>query len=124
MVAIDSNGTIWAANLSVWFPHELAWVTIDGAQDPQIRALMNTEEGRIFDWFADGYARAEWLDEQTIVVRDHRYGMFVDLRWTPFTMRAELDESGAFERIELQQRGDGLNISEELAAGWQQMWGR
>ena len=124
MVAVDSEGTIWAANVSVWFPRELSWVTIDGANDPRIDALMKTDEGRIFEWFADGYARAEWLDERTVVVRDHRYGMFSDLRWTPFTMRAERNESGAFKRIELQQRGDGVDMAEEMSIGWQQMWGR
>ena len=31
---------------------------------------------------------------------------------------------GHLSLIELQQRGDGVDMAEEMSIGWQQMWGR
>jgi inner membrane protein len=123
LVAVDTSGTVWAANLSVWFPHELDWVQITGEQDPQIEAVLASEEGQIFSWFADGYALAERVDAHTVVIRDHRYGMFLDLSWTPFRLQAELDSDGQVQTVELQQDADGLDLGAELSEGLRQMWG-
>jgi len=123
LVAVDSMGTVWASNLSVWFPHELEWVQITGERDPQITAVLDTKEGEIFSWFADGFALAERVDSQSVVIRDHRYGMFRDLSWTPFRVRASLDSNGQIQSVDIQERLDDLELGAELAEGWRQMMG-
>jgi inner membrane protein len=123
IVALDEEGVVWASNLSVWFPHELEWVRIEGETNPEIEAVLASEEGQIFTWFADGFALAEYTDNGEVIVRDHRYGMFLDLSWTPFRLHTSVSEDGEIGEVALQQRADSVDLKAELSEGWRQMWG-
>lgn len=75
VVRENIQGTEWlrAGFVSTWNPHPIKWACLKQNGGSYRDMIMQTEGGRLFDWFADGelsFAR----DGNRLIVMDARYG--------------------------------------------------
>jgi inner membrane protein len=84
--------------LSLWRPCEIEWTSAPrGVPDRARAAFLATREGRIFDWFAMGWARYRVQVDATgarLVATDLRYGFTEDPDRSIFLAYAPLDALG------------------------------
>jgi len=123
VVAKDAKGIL---HINTWSPLAegmLPWVHLLSDEDPKVDAALASEEGQIMLWFSDGYLYSKVAGRQ-VRMEDQRYGLYRDLRWTPFSAVAHFDEAGALQSVRRGPRGLRPDIGAELSAGWDRLWGR
>ena len=61
---------------------------------PEISYAMDSKEGQLFRWFADGfcYTYHRWKHSSSLI--DGRYGLLSNLWWSPFQARAVIQPDG------------------------------
>ncbi len=83
---------------STWAPCEIEWRTAPRLSDrAMVAPFQASREGRVFDWFAMGWARYDMETTETgsrLTVNDLRYGYDDDPTSSIFTVQAELDHTG------------------------------
>lgn len=83
---------------STWAPCEIEWTIAPRLQDRALTApFLASREGRVFDWFAMGWARYDVLATENgaeLTVGDLRYGFDDDPLSSIFSVTAELDPAG------------------------------
>lgn len=107
VVARDADGNVavgawsWKGGVSDLLP-------IDRLDDPAVRAAEDSEEGRIFKWFADDYvsARVERADQTVVYLYDKRYAAFSDPYGALFAARFVIEEGRVVEAHRTRARAD------------------
>lgn len=84
--------------VSMWRPCEIEWGIAPRLRDPRIDAILATEEGRIYDWFANGLLAAEIVDEAggpRVRLVDLRYGYVPDPLSSLWGIDTRFDSTGS-----------------------------
>lgn len=102
--------------LSTWQPCAIDWQRAPRADaHPAVDAFLASREGRIFDWFAMGWARYRVDAEQgEVVATDLRYGFDADPDRSIFTASAQLAGDGTLAGPIRAGRGE-VAIGDRLA---------
>jgi inner membrane protein len=83
---------------STWAPCEIEWTSAPRLLDrEQLAPFLASREGRVFDWFAMGWARFDIQATENgaqLTVGDLRYGFEDDPLSSIFSVTAELDQAG------------------------------
>ena len=124
-VAHDKDGRIAISKQVLWASERDPILVIESADNPRIRAVLDTPRGRIWSWFADGMVGVELSDDGTIVLSDHRYGLYADKTFSFF--KATLKPNEPIENLEMlrpSQSRKGLDIGHEWSTGWRLITGQ
>lgn len=81
---------------STWSPCEITWFTAPRSDPAAYRDFLETRAGRIFDWFAMGWAHYSvrtGSDDRVLLASDLRYGFDDDPLVSVFTVAVELDHA-------------------------------
>lgn len=99
VAARDERRNIRAGAVSPFSGRVLAPARIDWPDHPLVAAALETEQGRLFDWFALGLlaARVEPRGDggTDVLLIDQRYGFVSDPAAAPFAARFEFDAQGS-----------------------------
>jgi inner membrane protein len=120
VVAKDAHGNI-AVGFWSPFSKRTQFVNLDRDRDPLVKRALETEEGRIFDWFADGWISAIVVHHgdgrSDVDLSDQRYGLFV--RPDRALFRASIAFDGNGEMIRAARIDDtDIDVGNELSAAW------
>ena len=98
-------------------PHQLDHI--------RIRALLDTEEGQIFEWFADGQMIGIMSEniEDPIVIDDLRYGMVTTPTRGIWGMKAKVGPTGSVDSTPERYNNRPKQPQELLPAFWQTLMG-
>jgi inner membrane protein len=111
--------------ISMWAPCAPVWTTTRSASGPQVDALKQSDEGRIFDWFAMGwvhYTQTVAGTDTRLHASDLRYVLSGDASDSVFSMSARLqfDADGASRVVVIDtpgQRGaDPSRLTQAMAS--------
>jgi inner membrane protein len=90
-----AEGEVWVGALSLWRSHPVDWRAFKPPNHPLVDQLLQTREGRIFEWFAMGQVAPQVLRQDgrfVVTLDDLRYGFFIDPAHGLWGIRAEFDE--------------------------------
>lgn len=86
---------------STWAPCDIEWLAapraVGAEAQTRIQQFLTTREGRVFDWFAMGWARFDLTPNDRgwhLTAGDLRYGFDDDPMTSIFTVTAQLDDAG------------------------------
>ncbi len=111
--------------MSMWAPCGPVWTTTQSASGPEVDTLLQSEEGRVFDWFAMGwvhYTRTSEGADMRLHASDLRYVLSGDASDSVFSMSARLqvDADGLSRVVGVDtagQRGaDPLRLVQAMAS--------
>lgn len=125
VVVRHDSGDLLVGQASILVDQPIAFRALPWTDSPLVRKALDTEEGRLFRWFAASTlsARLERNAEGTRVhFHDHRYGLSSDPRVSPFGAVASFDGQGRYLGTERERPGRNLNPSHELALIWKSIW--
>lgn len=125
-IARDDEGRFRVALLSLSAPRTPRWYALENDDDPLVQAAFASERGRIFDWFAMGYAHARVVHEDDgFVVRmsDVRYGGMRDPRASMWGANARFTLEGTLEDVVRWNERGGLDVKAELGMLWAHLVG-
>ena len=117
-MAHDKEGRIAVSKQILWAPKRDPILILEPADSPRIRSILDTPRGRIWSWFADGMVGIRMEDDGTIVLSDHRYGLYSDKTYSFF--RAELPPGAPVDELEMvrpSQSRKKLNLGQEWLNG-------
>ena len=80
---------------------------------PEISYAMDSKEGQLFRWFADGFV-IPIIDGNNLSLIDGRYGLLSNLWWSPFQARAVIQPDGTTSPLELVQVSTEIPISQKF----------
>ncbi len=133
VVARDAGGTIMAGGVSLWARRPIRFARFELPDDPLMKKALESEEGGILAWFADGYVaanveRVEGVEREketggaTVYLIDQRYGFLSAPDASPFRADFEFDAKGDLTGAFLRQHMPDLSVGRELRAMWRLMW--
>lgn len=96
-VVVHAPGNVLVGNLSMWKPHTVAWREFTPQTDPRVRALEETEEGKIFRWFALNQIASRVIEDGEgfiVEMDDIRYGFPGRPDYGIWGMRGRFDRDG------------------------------
>lgn len=98
--------------MTMWAPCAPVWTTTPSATGPEVAALLQTDEGRTFEWFAMGwvhYTRDSAGADTHLHASDLRYVMSGDASDSVFSMSAHLRSAadGAPKVVSVEAAGQG-----------------
>lgn len=103
---------------SPWSDDPINWTPFLSQSSADIEALLKTREGRVFQWFADGWVQAH-QDQERITLFDRRYGLVSVPGATPFRAVADLGPDGRPSKLrQVGMDATGVSLSKEWQAGW------
>lgn len=111
--------------ISMWAPCTPVWTTTPSASGPQVDLLLQSDEGRTFDWFAMGWVHYTQISEGAdtrLHASDLRYVLSGDASDSVFSMSARLrvDAEGASRVVGVDtsgQRGaDPSRLTQAMAS--------
>jgi len=121
-VARNSQGDLITAPFSV-ISSEIPELYLQRrVSDPLITTVLNSNEGKIFQWFADDFIVVQ-NDGTSITLLDARYGLYQNPWWSPFSATATITE-GEVSSLRRVGRPQNTDYKKELQLGWQVMWGK
>ncbi len=126
VVARDGQGSYRAAIVSLSAPRRLRWRAIRDDVDPLVDRARATDGGRIFDWFAMGFARADLIHEDhgfTVRLSDLRYGSMIDLSRSMWGADARFGLEGHLLGVERWSAAAQRDMRTELLALWAHLIG-
>jgi inner membrane protein len=120
----DDTAVALASNL---YPSQkLRFAKFEWPEDSALEAAMETEEADIFEWFADGFLRAEVESKSEsgteVQIVDIKYGGFSDLSTVIFGAVFNLSDSGEIVRADRASRSN-MDVGAELEALWDTVFG-
>ena len=115
VVVKREDGNFILGQMSGLVPDEPCFFSLQSQQDMLVRNALDTREGRLFRWFAQGMVSAEVKDD-TVTLYDHRYGMASSPKSTPFCCRFVFDENGyLLEAKRVRGNRERLSIKKEFS---------
>ena len=124
IAARDAEGNLRVGALSTWKPGSIDFSHIDRPKDPIVGRALESEKGRLFQWFADDMVgvRVESHDQGTSVwLDDQRYGSVLEPERSYWCARAEFDREGQLVDV-TRERRSAKRIRSELGKTWDLMW--
>lgn len=116
VVARDARGRVATAPTSLLLTGPMDFVVHDLPGDPRVDAVLESESGRTFLWFADGYVTASVLEGGVVLLMDQRYGMTHDRDWSPFQARFTVDGKGRVTSAHVEHGTGDLDVWSEIRA--------
>jgi inner membrane protein len=126
VIASDEHRNLRVGFVSTWKPREIRFHALDRPTSPLVEEALESETGRLFEWFADGLvsARLQRDGTQTIVVlEDQRYGTVMNPTTSSFAAVALFDASGRLTGVHLLHGPRTIHFREELSAAWKLLRG-
>ena len=142
LVARDGGHRFLSGAVSVWAPRPIHFTELESSADPRVDEALATRGGQVFQWFADGWVRAEVVHTgpgsgegpsaggsgadgpATVRLFDERYGLLTAPEFTPFVAEGRADPSGRIREVRQAGRARvDLDPRAELAAGWRLLRG-
>lgn len=122
VIARDDRGRFRLSLASSTLQHDLEWTAVEQEDDPLVRRTMDSETGRLLQWFSMGFALfdVQATDHGHVVrVRDLRYGGYADPTQTFMGARFLYDLDGnLIEAERTRPDRDDRDLSAEVAALW------
>ena len=119
VAARDGAGRFRVTITSLSAPRPLVWRALEDDDDPLVTVARRSERGRIFRWFAMGYAHSELRHtDDGFVVRmsDLRYGSIRDPTRAMWGAEARFDREGRLLEVRRWRREREMGRREELDA--------
>jgi len=126
VIASDEHGNLRVGFVSTWKPREIRFHALDRPTNPLVQEALQSENGRIFQWFADGLVSAHVQREGTgiaVILEDQRYGTVTDPTTSFFAAAALFDASGRLSGVHLIHSSRAIHFREELSAAWKLLRG-
>jgi inner membrane protein len=117
VIAVNVQGDFMVANYSYFSKRPPKPVMKQNKIMPEISYAMDSKEGQLFHWFADGFV-IPIVDGNNLHLIDGRYGMLSNLWWSPFQARAVIQPDGTTSPLQLVQVSTEIPVFTELTAGW------
>jgi inner membrane protein len=122
IVAKDSKGNLITTSVSIVSENTSKIQHQKMPRSQIILDTLQTEEGRIFQWFADDFLLIKEQEKQLIFI-DARYGMHNNPWWSPFSATIQLQNGQTIGELTRQSRDSNVDYSLEFRTGWNTMWG-
>ena len=117
VIAIDAQGDVMVANYSFFSKRPPKPVVKPNSFIPEIAHAMESKEGKLFEWFADGFV-IPIVEGNSLRLIDGRYGLLSDLWWSPFQVHAVIQPDGTTSPLQLVQVSTEIPLTLELSKGW------
>jgi inner membrane protein len=124
ITASDDRRNLRVGLVSTWEPREIRFIALDWLESPLVEKALRSENGRVFNWFADGLVSAHVEPQPggtAVILEDQRSGNVTDLTRSFFVAEALFNSSGQLTGVNLHRRG--LDLRRELAAAWKLLRG-
>lgn len=120
VVARDAQGNILVGTASTWGGGPTEFLRYDWpSDDPWVAAVLASEEGKIFRWFANEFLRVEVVPDAAggavVTLLDARYGSIADPSQPIFTAVFEVGAEGSVEVARLENVRE-VEVGRELVA--------
>ena len=126
VAARDRDGGLRVGTISTWAPRHIRFHRLDPPDGALARKALESEQGRLFVWFADGLVstRVEREGPQSaVILSDHRYGTVTEPAKSIFTARALFDADNRLIEVRLSHRNRDIDFRKELSVGWKLLKG-
>lgn len=121
VIARDGAGRYRVAHLSLSSPRTPRWYALRDDDDPLVAAARESDRGRLFTWFAMGFAPAELVHEDhgfRVRMSDLRYGSMRDPRLSLWGADARFALESDLLEWERWNRREDIDMGAELAILW------
>ncbi len=102
-------------------PCNIDWQPQARYDAPEVRALRDSPEGQIFEWFADGLTSA-YRQGNRVILGDLRYGFTTDARQGNWILESEVTLGGNLARPVYRRNARPRASAENIAALWQEAY--